>query len=64
MFNEGKSAASFCLQVAAWVSYMICNNYFVKYHKIAYYSTTTNAREKISTNLESLEFYNFFIMYT
>jgi hypothetical protein len=32
---EGKSAASFCLQVAAWISDMLCNFYLVIYHKIA-----------------------------
>jgi hypothetical protein len=44
--NEGKSAASVCRQVAAWVPEMFCNFYFVKNHKIAYNSTTTKAREK------------------
>ncbi len=43
---EGKSAASFCLQVAAWVSDMFSNFYLVKNHKIANNSTTTTAREK------------------
>jgi hypothetical protein len=32
----------------------------VKNHKIAQNSTTTKAREKTSTDLESLEFYKFF----
>jgi hypothetical protein len=54
-FNEGKSAASFCRQVAALVTDMFCNFYFVKNHKIANNSVTTEAREKISTYLESLE---------
>ncbi len=54
--NKGKSAASFCHHVASWVSDMFCNFYFVKYHKIANNSATTEAREKISTYLESLEF--------
>jgi hypothetical protein len=35
---------------------MFCNFYLVKNHKIAKNSTTTKAREKISTDLESLEF--------
>jgi hypothetical protein len=39
---------------------MFCNFYLVKNHKIAKNSTTTKAREKISTDLESLEFENFF----
>jgi hypothetical protein len=47
--NEGNSAASFCLLVAAWVSDMIRNFYLVKNHKIANNSTTTKAREKINT---------------
>ncbi len=55
MGNEGKSATSFCQQVAAWVPDMFCNFYFVKNHKIAKKSTTTNAKEKISTDLKSLE---------
>ncbi len=58
--NEGKSAASFCLQVAAWVSDMLYNFYFVKNHKIADDSRTTKAREKNSTDLESIELKEFF----
>ncbi len=54
--NEGKSAASFCRQVAAWFPDMFCNFYLVKNHKITKNSTTTKAGEKISTYLESLEF--------
>jgi len=38
-------------------SQMFCNFYAVKNHKIAKNSTTTNAREKISTDLESSEFF-------
>jgi hypothetical protein len=60
-YNEWKSDASFCCQVAAWVPDMFSNFYLVKNHKIAKYSTTTNAREKISTDLEPLEFLNFFM---
>ena len=56
LLNEGKSVASFCLQVAAWVSDMFCNFYLAKNHKIAQNSTTTKASEKISTDVESLEF--------
>jgi len=44
--NEGKSAANFCLQVAAWVSDVLSNLYLMKNHKNADYSTTTKAREK------------------
>ncbi len=51
--NEGKSAASFCHQVAALVPDMFCNFYFVKNLKIANNSATTEAREIISTDLKS-----------
>jgi hypothetical protein len=53
--NEGKSAASYCCQVAAWFPYMFCNFYLVKNHEIAKTSTTPKAREKMSTDLESSE---------
>jgi hypothetical protein len=56
IINERKSAASFCHWVAALVSDMFCNFYVVKNHKMATYSATMKAREKISTDLESLEF--------
>jgi hypothetical protein len=39
---------------------MFCGFYLVKNLKIVINSTTTKAREKIDTDLESLEFYNFF----
>jgi hypothetical protein len=42
--NEEKSAASFCCQEAALVPDMFCNFYFVKNHKIANNSATTEAR--------------------
>ncbi len=54
--KEGKSAASFCRQVAAWVPDVFLNFYVVKNHKIAKNSATAKAREKISADLESLEF--------
>ncbi len=61
--NEGKSAASFCHQVAEWFPDMFYNFYLVKNNKIAKNnSTTTEARENISTDLEPLEFDNF-LMY-
>jgi hypothetical protein len=53
---EGKSVASFLRQVAAWFPEMFCNFYRMKDHNIAENSTTTKATEKISTDLESLEF--------
>jgi hypothetical protein len=39
---------------------MFCNIYLVKNLKIAKISTTTKAREKIRTDLESSEFYDIF----
>ncbi len=54
--NEGESAASFCRQVAALLPDMFWSFYLVKNHKYAKNSTTTKAREKISTDLASLEF--------
>jgi hypothetical protein len=41
--------------MAAWVSDMFCDLYSMKNHKVANTSTTATAREKISTELESLE---------
>ncbi len=38
---------------------MFCNFCLVKNHKIADNSTTTEAREKVRKDLESLEFYKF-----
>jgi hypothetical protein len=46
--------------VAAWFPDMFWNCYLVKNHKIAKNSTTTKAREKLITDLESLEFKIFF----
>ncbi len=54
--NRDKSVASFYCQVSSWASDMFCNFYLVKSHKIANNSATIEAREKISTYLESLEF--------
>jgi hypothetical protein len=45
--------------VAALVPDMFCKFYLMKNHKIADDSATTEAREKISAYLESLEFYKF-----
>ncbi len=58
--NEGKSAASFCSQVAALVPDMFCNFYLLKNHKTVNNSATTEARAKICTYFEFLEFQNFF----
>jgi hypothetical protein len=60
LINEGISAASFCCPVAALVPDMSCYFYVMKNHKIANNSTTTEAREKISTYLKSLEFLKIF----
>jgi hypothetical protein len=43
-FREGKSAASWCRQVAASVPGMFCNFYVVKNQKIANNSATTEAQ--------------------
>ncbi len=48
--NEGKSAVSFCYLVAACVSDLFCNFYFVKNHKIVSNSATANTRENVSTD--------------
>ncbi len=58
--NQDKSAARFCCQVAAWVPDMFFNFYLVKSHKIVVNSPTIEARVRISADLESLDFYNFF----
>jgi len=55
--NGDKSAARFGHQVAAWVLVMFCKIYFVKNHKFANNSAMSEAKEKISTDLESLEPY-------
>ncbi len=57
--NEGKSAAIFCWQEAAWVLDMSWNFYLVKNHKIVKNSATTKAGEKISTDLELLGCFKF-----
>jgi hypothetical protein len=44
--------------LAALFPDMFCNFYLVKNHRIADNSTTTKAREKIRTDLESLEFFD------
>jgi len=58
--NEGKSAASFCRQVAALVPDMFCNFYLVKNHKTVNNSATTEARAKICTYWNTWNFRNFF----
>jgi hypothetical protein len=58
--NKGKSAVRFCRQVAAWFADMFCNFYLAENHKFAKNSITTKAKEKISTVMESFEFWKFF----
>jgi hypothetical protein len=41
--------------VAAWLIDTFCNFYLEKNHRIAETSATTEAREKIRTDLETLE---------
>ncbi len=55
-FDLEKSAARFYCQVAAWVPKMFRNFYLAKSHKIASSRAATEARVKISTDSESLEF--------
>ncbi len=45
VINQDKSATIFCHQVAAWVPDMFCNFYFMKSHKIANNSATTEAQK-------------------
>jgi hypothetical protein len=61
--NEGKSAASFRPHLAAWFPDMFCNFYLVKNHKIDKNSTTAKASDKISADLEWLEFHTFLCMF-
>ncbi len=62
-YSEGKSAASFCRQVAAFVPDMFWNFYLVKNHKIAKKTQQPlKLEEKIGTDLEYLEFSGF-LMY-
>ncbi len=53
---QGKSAASFCHQVTAWFPDIFRNFYSLENHKIVKNSATATAREKISADMESLEF--------
>jgi hypothetical protein len=46
--------------VAAWVLGMFRNFYLAKNHKISNNSIKTEAKEKISTGKDSIEFGNFF----
>ena len=60
LFNENKSAAIFQNQVVAWVREMFCFFSLVKNPRNVNKLTTIEAREKMKTVLESLEFYLFF----
>jgi hypothetical protein len=56
-FNEGKSPASFCHQVAAWFPEMFCNFHLVKNHRTAKTQQPLKVAKKINTDLESIEFW-------
>jgi hypothetical protein len=56
---QDKSVTRFCHQVALWVPDIFCNFYFVLSHEIANNSATTEAREIISTYLQSMYLYIF-----
>jgi len=54
LYNHGnyyKSATRLCQQVAAWDPVMFCNFHWMKNHKIANNSATTEAWEQISADL-------------
>jgi hypothetical protein len=52
----GENSCQFLLPGGSLVPSYVCNFYFEKTQTIAKNFTTTKAREKISTDLESLEF--------
>ncbi len=60
--HKDKSGASFCCKMTALVTYIFCKFHILKNHKIAKNSTTTEAREYISTYLESLKFQKSFVV--
>jgi hypothetical protein len=59
-YNEVKSAASFCREVAALVPDMFCKFYLVKNHKIAKNSTTAKDREKNKETFRILQILEIF----
>jgi hypothetical protein len=62
-YNQDKSYARLCRQVAAWVPDMFCNFYLVKSHKIANNSATTEARGKNKHRFGILRILETFLMY-
>jgi hypothetical protein len=58
--NVGRSAASFCRQVAAWFPDAFCNFYIVKNHKTAKKSAITKAKEKNKHRFRILRILNTF----
>jgi hypothetical protein len=64
LFNENKSAAIFQNQLVAWVREMFGFFSLVTNHRNVNKLTTIEAREKMKTVLESLEFDNFFVVFT
>jgi hypothetical protein len=61
--NEGKSAASYYRQVAAWVQVIFYSFNLVKNHKTAKNLTTTNAREKNKNRFGILRILVIFYIY-
>jgi hypothetical protein len=53
---RGNQLPVFCHQAAAQVPDRFCNFYLVKNQRIAKNTTTSKARENISTDFQSLEF--------
>jgi hypothetical protein len=54
--NEGISAACFYRQVAAWFPDTFCNCHLMKITKLLKTQQPLKLEEKISTDLESLDF--------
>ncbi len=59
--SVGRKAAIFCQHAAVCVPNTLWNFYLVKNHKIVTNPTATDAREKISAYLESLELKKIFM---
>jgi hypothetical protein len=59
-YNEVKSAASFCHEVAALVPDMFCKFYLVKNNKITKNSTTAKDREKNKETFRILQILQIF----
>jgi hypothetical protein len=55
--TRDKSAVRLCHQVAAWVPHTCSHFYLARNHKIADSQQPAEAREKISTDWESLDLF-------